>query len=305
MGVVLAISSALMFSLNNIMIKKGIAKSNNERSDNGLLITVLMNVIILGVILMIVWEIKGEALYFSKEGVLFFMVAGVCTSGIGRMTLFASISYIGPSKASAIRNTTPIFTAIFALLFLGEVISFWPGIGMMLILWAILFEGYRSFHYDRHAGLRHEGNSSYGLGFGLALISAFIFGVGQGFRKLGLLETDDAFLGAWIGSITSLLFVIILQSRRQSVKTVIDQSIRIFNRYYVIAGVLTSLGPLSFFLAVQYMQVSYVSVIAATEPLLTVFISALFLKGQEKMTVQTWLTIALIISGAVFIVLFG
>lgn len=197
MGVVFAILSAVMFAMNNVIVKKGIKRSPD--SDNGFFITVLMNVILLGVLCFIVISIKGWDLQFSWKAILLFALAGLCTTGVGRLTLFFSISYIGPSKASAIRNSTPIFTTLFALFFLGESITLLPGIGMLLLLGGIFNEGVR-LHLSRttnhqsidvHHATKAQRNSYVGLG--LALFSAIIFGVGQGIRKQGLIEMDHAF----------------------------------------------------------------------------------------------------------------
>src|SRR5699024_7385470 len=67
-----------------------------------------------------------------------------------------------------------------------------------------------------------------------------------------------------------------------------------FNVDFLIAGTLTSMGPLLFFLAAMNMQVSYVSAIAASEPLITTVVSALIIKNTEKITPVTWVTVGMI-----------
>ena len=305
MGVIFAILSAFIFAINNVIVKKGIRR--DPHSDNGLFITVLLNVIILGLLCLIVIGLRGWNFQFSWKAFLFFSLAGLCTTGVGRLALFSSISFIGPSKASAIRNSTPIFTTMFALLFLNEEITLFPGIGMMLLLGAIINEGYR-FHKIETSQHQQNALSNTTMskrfqykGFGLALFSAFIFGVGQGIRKLGLIEMDDAFFGVWVGALASLVFVIIYQCVRREFTVNLKKNFTIINPYFFIAGVLTSLGPLFFFLAAQTLQVSYVSVITAAEPLLTILISAVIFKGVEPITKYTWTTIAMMFFGTILI----
>ncbi|TYR81324.1 DMT family transporter [Priestia megaterium] len=306
MGVVFAILSAVIFAVNNVIVKKGIRR--DPHSDNGLFITVLMNVILLGVLCLIVIGISGWNLQISWKAILFFAIAGLCTTGVGRLTLFSSISYIGPSKASAIRNSTPIFTTVFALLFLGEEIALLPGIGMLLLLGGLLNEGYRfhKFEASNHTQIHNTASPKryQYVGFGLALFSAIIFGMGQGIRKQGLIEMNHAFFGAWVGTLASLVFVIIYQCVRREFTANVKKSFAFMNPYYVIAGVLTSLGPLFFFLAAQTIQVSYVSVIAAAEPLITVLISAVIFRGIESITMHTWVTITMMFFGTTLLAIY-
>lgn len=300
MGVIFAILSAFMFAVNNVVVKKGIKRA--PHSDNGLFITVLINVILLGVLCFIVMGLRGWDFHFSWEAFFFFLLAGLCTTGIGRLTLFSSISYIGPSKASAIRNSTPIFTTIFALIFLKEEITLLPGIGMVLLLAGVLNEGFRLNRIEASKHQRDPKRYSY-MGFGLAVFSALIFGVGQGIRKQGLIEMNDAFFGVWVGTLASLVFVICYQSIRGEFITNIKKNVRVINPYYLISGVLTSIGPLFFFLATQRMQVSYVSVIAAAEPILTIFLTTVIFRGIDSVTKYTWITITMMFLGTVLIVI--
>ncbi|MGM7684720.1 DMT family transporter [Cytobacillus sp. Hm23] len=306
MGELYAVLSALMFAVNNVIIKKGIIRNNN--TDNGFFITIFINVIFLGLLCLIAIAVKGWNIPFSWTSLIFFSLAGLCTTGIGRLTLFSSISYIGPSRASAIRNTTPIFTTLFAIFFLNETISLLPGVGMMLLMVGILNEGYslRKTGTSHNQLIKSQESLQYEnkqmFGYGLAILSAITFGVGQGLRKQGLLTMDHAFFGAWVGAMTSLVFVLIYQSVRGNLTSSIKGSFNSLNPYYLLAGLFTSLGPLFFFLATQSIQVSYVSVITSTEPIITVLISGIFLKRTDSITIRSLITISMISIGAILMV---
>ncbi|WP_128893923.1 DMT family transporter [Longirhabdus pacifica] len=305
MGVIFAMLSSFFFAFNNVMVKKGISK--DVHGDNGIFITVFMNVVLLGVLCFILTGLKGWNLQFSWKAFLLFSLAGLCTTGVGRLTLISSISYIGPSKASAIRNSSPVFTTLFALFFLGEEISILPGIGMLILLIGILNAGFRFFnietskHQQNHLTSFTDSKRIQIMGFGLALFAAFIFGVGQGIRKQGLIEMNDAFFGVWVGALASFVFIICYQCVRGKFISNLKKNFTVINPYYLISGVLSSFGPLFFFLAAQTMQVSYVSVIAAVEPLITVLISSVIFKGIESITKHTWTTIALMFLGTMLI----
>ncbi|UFJ41666.1 DMT family transporter [Brevibacillus humidisoli] len=322
--------TALVFAINNIVVKQGFKQSDGK--DNGFFTTVLINVVVLGLFFVAAAAWKGWELRFSWTGLWYFVLAGLFTTGLGRLTLFSSIHRIGPSKASAIRNSTPVFTMLFALLVLGEAITLLPGLGIGMLLAAIFLQGFVLYRgsasgklqagksSEKSAGRltdqsaeKTAGQSADQLaernkrwaGFLLALLSAAIFGAGQGVRKQGLLEMNDAFLGAWVGALTSLVFALIYQGWRGELKVALRRTFSQWNPYYLIAGVMTSLGPLFFFLAATSLQVTYVSVIAAVEPILTVLLSMLFLKGEETHTLSIWITAALILAGTVLIALFA
>lgn len=305
MGVFFALLSALFFATNNVIIKKG---SRGSKSNNGYFITVIMNSIILGIIFLITLLFRQTEFTIHWPAIPYFILAGLCTTGLGRMTLYSSILRIGPSQASAIRNSTPIFTTLFAIVVLHETISFVPGIGMLLLVGGMLIAGYGFMREQTRSGAIEGAQSGADkqiwFGYGFAIFSSIIFGVGQGIRKQGLLEMNDAFFGAWIGALTSLVFIIISQLFRrkliQTTKSIKEE----FNVDFLIAGTLTSMGPLLFFLAAMNMQVSYVSAIAASEPLITTVVSALIIKNTEKITPVTWVTVGMIFIGTTIMALY-
>lgn len=298
MGVLFAVLSACAFATNNVMIKKG---ARGSKSNNGFYITVLMNAILLGICFLVVLLLKDGPFTISWHALPFFLLAGLCTTGLGRMTLYSSILRVGPSKASAVRNATPIFTTLFAVLVLHETIALLPGIGMILLVGGVLFAGYGFVkERERTGNLTEESRQAQKqafAGYGLAIFSAAIFGIGQGFRKQGLNIMDDAFFGAATGALASLIFIVILQAMKGKLKATVVGIRNDFNRYFLMAGALTSIGPLLFFVAASTLQISYVSAIAASEPLITTVVSAALIRNQETITPATWVTVGMIFVG--------
>lgn len=296
MGILFAFLTALAFSIANIVVKQGYARSGQR--DNGLFITVFINVIILGLFFATAAIINGFS--FSFQAFAFFVLAGLLTTSLGRFFLFSGIQRIGPSRAAAIKNAAPMFTLIYAVFILGETISWAPMIGMGMLLTGILFQGVVFFR-KTNGNKETAGSTIQWSGYVFAVSAAVIFGIGQGVRKQGLMMLDDAFFGAWVGALASMVFVLIYEKCNLRLKSTIKRNFMIFNPYYLMAGVLTSLGPLFFFLAASYIQVAYVSVIAAIEPLLTVLLIAFLFKKEEKITVSIWATVGLMLFGTIVI----
>lgn len=306
MGIVFGLMSAIVFAFGNIFIKKGIKRSNN--GDTGFFMSIITNVVILGVIFFISLVIKGFEFKFSWTALFFFILAGILSSGIGRFTLFASIGRIGPSRGSAIKNGFPIVSVIFGFFILGETVrtgSIW---GMLMMLIAILLPGITLFQMHKdHMGetaatseQKAEVRSQW-IGYLLAMLSAVSFGIGMGVRKQGLMQLDDAFFGAFVGALTSLIIFSIYEMIRGKLIDTIRRNFTVYNPYFLGAGIMTSLGPLFFFLGASNAQVAIVSVFAGTEPLLTTLLSVFLLKGEERLTPTVWLSVILVLAGTILI----
>lgn len=302
MGVFFSFMSALAYSANNITVKKGIDQAKGV--NNGYFITVIINVIVLGLFLLGALIFRGFQFYFSWIGFIAFIISGVLTTGFGRTALFAAIGRINPSRTSAIKNGAPVFTVLFALTLLGEYLNWQTGIGISFMVGAFSYQAAIIFRKTKGINTAEERSySKYWKGYLLAIIAALFFGIGQGVRKQGLLAMDDAFFGAWIGSLTALAFFVVRHSLTKKLKAEIKSSIGTFNMFFITSGVLSTMGPLCFFIASTLTQVSIVSTIIGSEPLLTILLSALLLKGQEKLTISIWITASLILIGSILIVL--
>jgi drug/metabolite transporter (DMT)-like permease len=308
MGIAFALLSATAFSISNIMIRKGFTRNNH--TDNGFFMTVITNVIVLGIIFAVTRLFSGFTFQFSWTAFLFFVLSGLLTTGLGRLALFGSFSRIGPTRGTTIKNASPIFTVIFALFVLGEAVTLGAVAGMVILISAILLQGIYLVRLHqkrtREIAVTTEQQGEFHaqwIGYLLAMVSALSFGLGLGIRKQGLLVWNDAFAGAFIGAVTSLIFLLVYEVFRGELRVTVKRNFSKVNPYFIVAGVMTSLGPLFFFLGASFTQVSYVSVVAGTEPLITSLLSALFLKGEEQLTVLTWISVLLVLVGTAMIVL--
>jgi drug/metabolite transporter (DMT)-like permease len=299
MGIVFAFLSALSFAIGNVVIRQGMDRSGDK--ENGFLITVVFNVVFLGLIFLIHWIWRGFIFHVTWSALFFFVLGGVLTTGIGRFVLFESIRRINSMRASAIKNGAPVFTVLFALLFLDETIGWIAVIGMLFLFLALFIQGFIFFRKSNTKNGDNPKDPREWIGYLLAVLSALCFGLGQGVRKQGLLIVNDAFFGAWVGAVTSLVFIFIYEAVKGRLREKIHSSRTHLNRYFIAAGIMTCFGPLFFFLGASFTQVSYVSVVAAVEPILTVMISTYFLKGQERVTWSILVTIVMILVGTTLI----
>lgn len=298
MGIFFALLTALGFAISNVCVRKGMDRS---KSDNGVIMTLFINFIFLGFAALI-YRFFIHSVPINLEGIMFYLVAGIFTTFIGRLTLFMSYREIGPTRGTAIKNSAPLFTVIFAVAFLHETIRLAPLVGILFVLLGLAIQGYFLFKHGDQLTAQERLQRK---GYLLALTSAVVFGVGQGIRKPGMDVLPDPFLGAFISAVVALTMIFILEGKKGGLGKKIKTQVSQFNIFYFIAGIGTSIAMLSFFIAITYMQVSYVAVIAAMEPIITILLSKLFLKNQEVIQSYTIYSAIAIFGGVTMILIFA
>ncbi|MEK6190404.1 MAG: DMT family transporter [Carnobacterium alterfunditum] len=299
MGVFFALLTGVTTAFFNIFVKKGMDQSNGQ--SIGFAITVFINVVVHSIIFLAVLIVTGFAFDFSWESTGWFVLGGLFSTILGRYALLFAIQSIHPSRASALKNSTPLFTVLYAILILDEDFTPLSLIGLIFLFIVIVMQGTLSFRQSRLNLNKDQANNSEWMGYLMGIFAAFVFGLGQGVRKQGLLVNSDPIYGALIGSVIGLVVIVLYQVFKGSLKATLLENYRIININFVIASIFLSLGPVFFFLAASLLQVSYVSVIAGVEPLITILLSALFLKGREKITPSLLIGAALILIGITFI----
>lgn len=298
MGIFLACLTALMFSISNVSIKRGM---KNSSTDNGVLLTILINFIILGIAAFI-YRFFIDAVEINGTGVLYFILAGFLTTFVGRFTLFKSFRRIGATKGTAIKNSAPLFTIVFALIFLNEALSIVPTIGIIFVLFGLFIQGYYLLNYGNQQLTKMQLNDRSGYLF--AFTAAVVFGVGQGVRKFGMEALPDPYLGAFISALVAILIMIMIEGRKENIIAKLKNQVVRPNPYYLIGGVATSVAMLSFFMAIQFIQVSYVAAIAAIEPIVTIIFTKIFFNGDETIARYTVISTSFVFFGVVMIILF-
>lgn len=294
MGFLFAFLSAFLFATSNIVIKKGM---KSAQRDNGVFITLLMNVLCLGTAACLYRWWASDPAPAQGAGIFFFVLAGLLTSLIGRYSLFVGIRQIGPSRSVAIKNSAPLFTLIFAIFILQETLTLWPWIGMGLLFIGLFIQGIQMF--------RKEERQAAGSGYVFALCAALGFGFGQAVRKQALLDFYDPFAGAFIGAVVAFVSFCVLEACRRNLGHTLRTNWRFKNGYYVAGGVILSLAVLSFFISISLIHVAYTGAIVAIEPVLTLVFSRLFLQMEEKLSPLVIASASVVFLGAGVIALTG
>jgi drug/metabolite transporter (DMT)-like permease len=336
MGVLLALVGALAFSFMNVFIRKGVRPGD---TDNGVLMSMLVNVALFSVLLVVLLLTVGIDRW-SSVGFAWFVVAGLASTYLGRQALFGGIRHIGAARAAAVKNATPLVTLVIALTFLGERLVPLATAGIVLVLvglFALVREslraGPRSMDADREAdpvedAFESEAIAEAGvwdrtrdlagrtvaminatsrrtalLGIGLAALAAIFFGSGHAFRKVGMDLWPDPLVGAAIGSWTATVAYLATAAIRGQLGAVVTATVGTYRPYFIAAGVAGTVGQLSFFAALNFAAVSYVSVVAASETVLTIILAAVLAGRIEAITRRVVLPSLAVFGGAALIAL--
>lgn len=325
MGIILALVSAVGFASTYVLIRKGVRPTD---PDSGLMITMTVNVAILALASAVLWLISPQP-ELHPMALGWFIAAGLLGPLVGRTALFVAIRLIGSSRAAAIKNNAPVVVVVTAVAFLGEELSPLALAGVLLVIGGLLLLAYEAFtkgapqsqpEYDEPIGwaltpdgepgpatgiasVRQRFGSPAITGIALGIVAAVGFGLSQVARKVGLDITPNAVLGAAIGAsagLASYTAVMVLQGK---LRDILAANFGTFRPLLWMAGVTSAIGILSFYVAVTIAPVSHVSVVAASETILTLIFGAMFVRRVEAITRQVALPALAVFGGTTLIAL--
>src|SRR4051812_21913070 len=108
-----ALANAFLFALHNLFTKKALRYSNPA---TGVIISLLINIVFLwGVSILFV-----PLASLTSASILIFVGVGLFQPGLTRLLTYKGIDALGVAITDPIRATTPLFSAVMAIIFLGE-----------------------------------------------------------------------------------------------------------------------------------------------------------------------------------------
>src|SRR5919199_2033506 len=190
-----------------------------------------------------------------------FILGGLFGAGIGRGWLFGAIRQIGASRATAIKNSSPLFSTLLAVLVLGESVSSLHWAAVVTIIVGLALVGWRASSREK-AHLQ-------GRGVLMALGAAASYGVRPLFLKFGLEAADLPLTAALVGAIAAISPYAFTLARRGGVSLGVRGTPARTVWFFVIAGLLQGLGFLALTFALAEARVSVVYPITAAAPIVT------------------------------------
>ena len=292
-GDLFALGSAACFAAANVTIVRGAAPGDD---DNGAFLSLLVTAAFAGA----GWALGGVTAGFAPvtpQALLWFAAAGVFTMFIGRVFLYASIQRLGAMRGSALKRFNPFFAVLLGVLVLGEQLGTAMLAGMALILasFALLVAGSLARAAD---GASH----GHGAGYTLGIVSGLGYATGYLFRKMGLADAPDPWLGAAVGAVCGALLFALTALFNARYARALRAAFRRPNPWLLWSGILSSLGQVLYFAALNTSPISRVALIVSMEVFVTLALGAVFLRKHETLTLPVALAAALGVAGTALIV---
>lgn len=277
----LALGAALCFSSGQICSRLGL---NHGTPTSAISFSLFTST---AVLLVVLGPLASRAVA-PTAGVLLFTGAGVLSPFCTQILLFISANKVGISRASPLRNTTPLFAGIVAVLWLGETVTVAIATGTLLIIFGASLLGMR----DSEQAVPYQ--PIYLL---LPVMAAFLGGFASPMRKHGYSLIDSVPLAVCLvqgGAFVALVLYLLATGKYREL---------ILRRetlwWFGLSGLLNSAAVTMNMTALEMGDVVVVSPLISTTPLFTVILSTIFLRSFERVTLKVLVGAAAICLGGI------
>jgi drug/metabolite transporter, DME family len=272
----LAILASVSFAASAVLLKRGYVHASPLSSA---LVILVVNVVLL-------W---GAVFALGQPVVVaslpWFIAAGLLGQGLARTLRYYSIHKTGPTRTYILIATIPIYSAVLAVLFLGEQLTLPIVAGTGLIIAGVI-----ALAGEPQKTLREK---RYLL---LPLLAAVAYGVMSIFQKQGLLLSGMAISGAAV-ALSSALVGVAFYALFQRGAVFPGKS---FGHFFV-AGLFSTVAMALNFEALRAGAVTLVIPLIDTQPLFVMLFSFLFLKKHEQFGKHAVVGGILVVAGAAVI----
>jgi DME family drug/metabolite transporter len=278
-----SLQAALCFAIGHILIRRGLVQSN---AITGSFISLSISAGVLWFLVPFFAPLSA----FWNAALAYFVIAGIFAPGIGRTLSYVGIERIGVARSVPIVNSSPIVASIFAVFYLGEAWVFQNIIGTVLVIFGVIM---LSIAKPPTAQWRKT-DIIY------PILGAIAFGISANLRKAGLEAIDVPVLAAAVTAITAALFsfgVLQVNGGREAFKLS-----RISAAWLFTAGFFNTAAMLSVFYALSFGKVVIVEPLVSSNPVLTLLLTAIFLKDLEALSLRVILGCLLAVVGTVLVV---
>lgn len=279
-----ALANAFCFALHNLLTKKALRYSNPATA---VISSLLINIVFLWVLTLLFVPLASV----SGAAILIFVVVGFFQPGLTRLLTYKGIDTLGVALTDPIRATTPLFSAIMAIIFLGEEITGPIVVATFMIIAGIALLSWRS------GSMNFLGSAVY-LWYPVA--ASALAGASQVVRKFGLAGVPHPFVAAAVTATSSLVISVLTLWYVEKTQETWKMNRDCF-WWFLAAGITVSLAMICIYFALDLGKVSVVIPISSTGPFFSLLLTAMFLRGVERVTCRIVLSAALIVGGVALI----
>jgi len=279
-----ALANAFLFALHNMLSKKALRYSNPATA---VISSLLINIVVLWGMTILLVPMSNV----TAASLLIFVVVGFFQPGLTRLLTYKGIDTLGVAITDPVRATTPLFSAMMAIIFLGEEITMPIVVATFMIIAGVTLLSWR------RDSMKLMGSALY-LWYPIA--ASALAGASQVVRKFGLAAVPHPFLAAAVTATSSLAVSVLtmwyVEKTRQTWK---------MNRdcfwWFLGAGITVSLAMTCIYFALDLGKVSVVIPISSTGPFFSLILTAIFLRDVERVTFRIVVSAAMIVGGVLLI----
>ncbi|MGH7827430.1 MAG: DMT family transporter [Candidatus Binatia bacterium] len=281
-----ALATAFLFALHNVFIKKALRYSNPA---TGVISSLVINVIFLWGVSILFVPLSS----LTSASILIFVLVGLFQPGLTRLLTYKGINTLGIAITDPIRATTPLFSAMMAIIFLGEQMTLAIVAATLMIIAGITLLSWRG------GSIKLVGSAVF-LWYPIA--ASALAGASQVVRKFGLAAVPHPVLAAAVTAASSLVVSILTLWYVEKNKETWMMNRRCF-WWFLAGGVTISFSMVCIYYALDLGKVSVVIPISSTGPFFSLVLSALFLRDVERVTGRIVLSAAMIVGGVLLLTL--
>jgi len=231
----------------------------------------------------------------TPRAVAVFAAAGVVSTTLGRTLFYAGIKRVGAARAEPLKASTPLYATVLAAVLLGETVTGPQFAGVLLIV-----AGVAVVSWD---GARGAAGGVDPVGIVLPLAGAFMFGLEPILAVVGFRAGAGVLAGLAIKSVAATAVTAGFLAARGSLPS--RASLAGDGAWYAAAGLANTGFLVAYYAGLSVAAVAIVVPIMQTSPLVVAAVSAVYLRGIERVTPVLVAGSAVVVVGAALVSVFG
>jgi drug/metabolite transporter (DMT)-like permease len=303
LGIILGFGSAIAFSFNAIITRRGVLRASSNFIAN---ISILTGPVFSFIVVCVAGHLYQIG-QFPWKAYVFFILSGIIHFAFGRTWAYKSVQLIGANRANIVTSLSPVASIALAVIVLGETVNALMMLGIFCSLSSpfitLLKEqtvaatsaqvrgGSPGKEVDRHTLYR---GMFYGAG------AAVFWGSSVVFVKFGLASGGTPLAGimiAYMGASIAIIPSLLKRENRREMLTADRRSLKLA----ILVGITSNIAQLLRYLALEYVSVIIVTALLRTSPLGILLLSFIFNRQYESFSRWVLLSNALLIVGTVLI----
>ncbi len=284
-GAILALLSAATSGYSVVLVRRYSDSSNTFNVS--LIITVVGMVVLLPLA-----AVMTDASAVNFPGFLLFALSGLLSPGLVRLLYYGGMRKLGAAVNSSIFAVYPLYSALFAIVWLSEILTVWNLFGILFILLGIVFVEMSSYRKNGYA-------TSGWKNLVFPVIGGVTLGVSSVVRKYALDVSAAPVFGVAVGYAFSLLpFALVFAfstSTRRGVNLKRDM------RWFWAAGIGQAITWILTFYALSLGTVSVIVPLLSIEPIFVAIFALFYLRKVEQVSSRLFASIAVTVLGVALI----